>query len=127
MIALDTSVLIAFFNDYDLPETQTIADMIRLEAYVLPPVVVSEFLSHPDAGKEHIDQVLCLAMMDVGDGFWQRAGFTRATLIKKGLKPKLPDTLIAQSCIDHDIPLLTRDAGFKIFEEYCGLKIYQAL
>jgi predicted nucleic acid-binding protein len=127
MIALDTNVIIAFFNDYNVPETQIIADMIDFQTYVLPPVVVSEFLSHPDADKAHIDHVTGMPTLKTDDGFWLRAGHMRAALIKKRYKPKLPDTLIAQSCIDHDVPLLSCDAGFQIYEKHCGLKLFQAL
>jgi len=33
----------------------------------------------------------------------------------------LADTLIAQSCIDYRVPLITRDSDFRHFAKYCGL------
>jgi predicted nucleic acid-binding protein len=33
------------------------------------------------------------------------------------------DTLIAQSCLDHDVPLITRDADFRPFERLARLKL----
>jgi predicted nucleic acid-binding protein len=35
----------------------------------------------------------------------------------------LPDTLIAQSCIDHDVALIARDEDFRHFAEHCGLRL----
>jgi predicted nucleic acid-binding protein len=35
----------------------------------------------------------------------------------------LGDALIAQSCIDHDVPLITRDTDFRHFAKHCGLKL----
>jgi len=35
----------------------------------------------------------------------------------------MADTLICQSCLDHSVPLLTRDADFRNFVQYAGLKL----
>ena len=39
------------------------------------------------------------------------------------LKAKLADALIAQCCIDADVPLIARDADYRHFERWCGLKL----
>lgn len=67
--------------------------------------------------------ILAVPLLEIRDGFWERAGRTRASLIHRKLKPKLADTLIAQLCIDHDIPLLTRDRDFSPFARYAGLRL----
>jgi predicted nucleic acid-binding protein len=41
----------------------------------------------------------------------------------KELKAKLAVTLIAQLCIDHEMPLITRDRDFSHFQNFCGLKL----
>jgi predicted nucleic acid-binding protein len=41
-----------------------------------------------------------------------RAGAARARLIAKGRRARLADALIARSCVDHDVPLVTNDADF---------------
>lgn len=46
----------------------------------------------------------------------------RSMLLSMTLKAKLPDVLIAQSCIDHDIPLITYDRDFRHFVR-AGLKL----
>jgi predicted nucleic acid-binding protein len=48
-------------------------------------------------------------------GFWGRAGRLRPRVIAAGHKAKLADTLIAQSCLDHDVALVTHDPDFRHF------------
>jgi predicted nucleic acid-binding protein len=59
--------------------------------------------------------------MDLLPDYWHRAGKLRSALRKRGYKAKLVDTLIAQCCIDHDTPLLTRDRDFRAFARHGGL------
>jgi predicted nucleic acid-binding protein len=54
-------------------------------------------------------------------GFWERAAATRATVLAKKLRARLADTLIAQSCIDHGVALVTRDSDFRHFARHAGL------
>jgi predicted nucleic acid-binding protein len=44
-------------------------------------------------------------------------------LIQHQCRPKIADTLIAQSCLDHDVPLITRDVDFKAFQKFAGLQL----
>jgi predicted nucleic acid-binding protein len=64
-----------------------------------------------------------LPLLEIVDGYWARAGQARRLLIRKGLKAKTADALIAQSCIDHDVALITRDKDFRHFAKHCGLKL----
>lgn len=66
--------------------------------------------------------VLALDRLTIIEGYWQRAGELRARLRRDGLKAKLADCLIAQSCIDNDAPLITYDRDFRHFES-AGLKV----
>jgi hypothetical protein len=43
--------------------------------------------------------------------------------MRKGLRAKTADALIAQSCIDHDVALIARDRDFRHFVRHCGLKL----
>ncbi len=61
---------------------------------------------------------------EITKNYWQRAGINRSKLISKKLKARLADTLIAQSCIDHQVPLITRDTDFRHFVKYCGLSLF---
>jgi len=87
------------------------------------PVVLAELLSDPLRSLAARESLLHLPLLEVQSGFWERAGLTRAELIKRRIKPKLADTLIAQICIDHDMPLHARDADFRPFARLAGLKL----
>lgn len=47
----------------------------------------------------------------------------RAKVLLKRRKARLGDALIAQTCIDGGIPLLTRDWDFRAFAEAAGLDL----
>lgn len=87
------------------------------------PAVLTEILSDPNLPTE-VSQVLCeLPFVDVTPGYWQRAGELRAKVLAMRRKARLGDALIAQSCIDREIPLLTRDRDFRAFAETAGLDL----
>jgi hypothetical protein len=64
-----------------------------------------------------------LPLIEVEPGFWQRAGELRAKVLAKRRKARLGDALIAQSCIDRGISLLTRDRDFRAFADAAGLSL----
>src|SRR5690349_3717879 len=90
---------------------------------ILSPVVVSELFSNPGFKKAHGRLIQEIPVLDLGPGFWRRAGLTRAGLLRRSFRPKLADTLLAQSCIDAGVPLLTRDRDFLPFVGHAGLKL----
>ena len=57
------------------------------------------------------------------DGYWERVGDLRASLLSKGRKAKLADSLIAQVCLDHEALLIERDSDYQAFSELAGLKL----
>ncbi|HSZ75079.1 MAG TPA: PIN domain-containing protein [Rhizomicrobium sp.] len=123
MIAADTSSLSAFFAGEEDTDARLIQIALTARDIALPPVVVSEMLSDPFAQKEMLQTVTEFPLLPILDGYWERAGQSRRILKTKNLKAKIADTLIAQSCIDHDIALITRDSDFRHFAEHCGLKL----
>jgi predicted nucleic acid-binding protein len=124
MIAADTSVLIDYFKGKKNLQTNKLDETLSYHSLVLPPVVLSELLSDPHLSADFVEYLTELPTIALQNGFWQRAGLTRAKLIKKKLKARLADTLIAQSCIDHHIPLITCDDDFRHFNKYCGLQLF---
>jgi predicted nucleic acid-binding protein len=62
-------------------------------------------------------------VIDLEAGYWQRAGLLRAKVLSKCRKARLGDALIAQTCIDRNIPLLTRDQDFRAFAEASPLNL----
>ncbi len=124
MIATDTSVLIDYFQGKSHSYTNQLDDILTLHSLVLPPTVLVEILSDADLPKKFVEKMLELPLLEIHDNYWQRAGINRSKLISKKLKARLADTLIAQSCIDHDVPLLTSDSDFRHFAKYCGLILF---
>ena len=51
------------------------------------------------------------------------AAETRARILAKRLRARLADTLIAQTCIDHRAPLVTRDRDFRHFSAHAELDL----
>ncbi|HEX3753885.1 MAG TPA: PIN domain-containing protein [Rhizomicrobium sp.] len=123
MIAVDTSALSSYFKGDHARETDLVHAALRAGEIVLPPVVVTEMLSDPLAKHDMLETVADFPLLPIQDGFWLRAGDLRRLLKQKGLKAKIADALIAQSCIDHDVPLITRDSDFRHFAKHCGLKL----
>lgn len=124
MIAADTSVLIDYFQGKNNSHTETLDEVLTYHSLSLPPTVLVEILSDPFLPKKFIDKILEIPVLDPTENYWQRAGYSRAKLISKKLKARLADTLIAQSCIDYQVPLITRDGDFRHFVKYCGLMLY---
>ncbi|HJR69307.1 MAG TPA: PIN domain-containing protein [Gammaproteobacteria bacterium] len=123
MIAVDTSTLSALLAGEQGKDVDSLADSLARSDVRLPPVVLTEILSDPATAKVLAPRLLDLELLEVTEGYWQRAGEARAKLQARGLKAKVADALIAQSCIDHDIALLTRDQDFRHFAKHCGLSL----
>jgi predicted nucleic acid-binding protein len=123
MAAVDSSTLIAFIQGEDGDDVDLFAASLAAGDAALPPVVLSEVLSDPLLPEKHRATVLGLPTLDIGEGYWARAAATRAAVLAQKLRARLADSLIAQSCIDHDAPLITRDADFRHFSKHCGLRL----
>ncbi len=123
MIAADTSTLIAFLAGELGRDVDTLDQHLAKQAVHIPPVVLSELLSAP-AMPSRLEELLgALPVLPLLDGYWERAGRTRRSLLARGLKAPLADALICQSCLDHEIPLLTRDRDFRPFARHAGLDL----
>jgi predicted nucleic acid-binding protein len=123
VIALDTSSLIAYLAGERASDTQAADAAIEHSAAVLPPVVLAELLSAPNLSESVRATLMELPLLEVLDGYWERAGLLRGRLHTRGLKARLADVLIAQSCIDHHIGLITRDRDFRHFAKHGGLRL----
>ncbi|MBW2279521.1 MAG: PIN domain-containing protein [Deltaproteobacteria bacterium] len=125
MIAIDSSSWVAFFSP-DEPEgddTAMIESALRDHQACLPGVVLAELLSARGLSRAFRELFLELPLLEVHQGFWERAGSLRAGLLSKGRRARLADVLIAQSCIDHGVRLVTRDSDFRHFVKPGGLRL----
>ncbi|HEX5279514.1 MAG TPA: PIN domain-containing protein [Micropepsaceae bacterium] len=91
---------------------------------ILPPAVLAELLSDPASGVGFREVIVRFEVLETLPGYWARAGQSRRQLRSRGCRAKLGDALIAQSCIDHDVHLITRDPDFRQFTKHCGLQLF---
>ena len=123
MIAADTSTWVSFLEGGSGEDTRQLDKALADRQVLMVPVVLVELLSDP---KLHADigQTLSeVPLLEIACGYWQRAGLLRAKVLSKGRKARLGDALIAQSCIDQEVTLLTRDRDFRAFAETAGLEL----
>lgn len=123
MIVADTSVIIDFLKGARSQECEALDRYLEAEQVWIAPVVETELLSDPNPSEAVYNFLEKALQLEIHEGYWERAGKNRAKLKAHKLKAKTADALIAQSCIDHNAPLLTRDADFKPYAKYCGLKL----
>jgi predicted nucleic acid-binding protein len=123
MIAADTSTWIAFFQGEAGKDVELLDRGLEDRQVLMAPPVLTELLSDPGITSEVSKTLSELPPMEIQPGFWNRAGALRASVLAKRRKARLGDALIAQSCLDAGIPLLTRDRDFRAFAETASLDI----
>ena len=123
MIAVDSSSWIAYLSGETAADTAAVEEALTQRQACLPPVVLTELLSDPALSSTVTGLLRQLPLLPLLDGFWERAGRLRARILAAGRRARLADTLIAQSCLDHDLPLIARDDDFRHFARLAGLKL----
>ena len=123
MIAVDSSAWIAYLSGATGRDVEALDLAVFQEQAVLPPVVLAELLSDAKLLPKAARRLKELPLLEVLDGYWERAGLLRSRVLARGLRAPLADCLIAQSCLDHDVPLITRDSDFGHFVP-AGLKLF---
>ncbi len=122
MIAADTSSLRRYYSGIRDRDTEIVDRAFIGGELVVAPVVITEILSDPTADDQLVEKLARIPALAVTEGHFERAGLLRATAIRDGFKPPVEKCLIAQSCIDHDISLITHDRDFRHFVK-AGLKL----
>jgi predicted nucleic acid-binding protein len=115
--------MIAFLEGQNGRDVELIDQALLDQVGVFTPVTVTELLSDPELTASTRNTISAIPVLPILNGFWERAGILRAKVLKRGRKAKLADTLIAQSCIDHQTTLVSRDQDFEIFKKLAGLKL----
>ena len=123
MIAADTSTWIAYLQGDEGEDTGLLHRALQDKQVLMVPVVLTELLSDPQLLPEVVHNLTELPLLELKPGFWQRSGELRAKVLAKKRKARLGDALIAQNCIDREIPLITRDKDFRTFAETAGLDL----
>jgi hypothetical protein len=123
VIAADTSTWIAYLEGSTDTDARLLDRALGDGQVVMVPVVLTELLSDPKLPAGIAAALSDVPTIDLGRGYWQRAGFLRAKALARGRKARLGDALIAQACVDRGIPLLTRDRDFRVFAHAAGLDL----
>jgi predicted nucleic acid-binding protein len=123
MIAVDTSTWVAFLEGRGGQDAQVLDRALEDRQVLMVPVVLTELLSDPKLPSDVAKTLSEVPLIEIGPGYWQRAGVLRAKVLAKRRKARLGDALIAQSCIDRGVTLLTRDRDFRAFADAAGLDL----
>jgi predicted nucleic acid-binding protein len=127
VIAADTSTWIAFLEGRQGKDTHLLDRALEDRQVVMVPAVLTELLSDPNLPEAVAETLVEVPGLEITLGYWQRAGRLRAQVLAKRRKARLGDALIAQSCIDRRVSLLTRDRDFRAFAEAAHLELVLAL
>jgi predicted nucleic acid-binding protein len=123
MIAADTSTWIAFLEGEKGEDVDLLDRALEDRQVLMPPVVLTELLSDPKLSPDVAGTLSQVPLIEITDGYWQRAGTLRAQVLAKRRKARLGDALIAQSCVDQGVSLMTRDRDFRNFAGAAGLDL----
>ena len=122
MIAADTSAWIDYSKGIESGAALRLESALEDGTLVMPMPVLFEILSGPGLTLKAGRFIRELPRLGVEPGFWERAGALRAALLKKGLKARSMDCLIAQSCLDREVALIAADQDYRHFARF-GLKL----
>jgi len=122
MIAVDTSTWVAFLEGAPGRDVSQLDEALANRQVLMVPAVLTELLSDPSLPAGVAKVLEAVPKIEIHDGYWERAGRLRAKVLAKGRKARLGDALIAQSCLDQGLSLLTRDCDFRAFVEAAGIR-----
>ena len=123
MIAADTSSIVAYLSGAAGHDVEVMEAALEDRQLCLPPVVLTELLSAPLLPREVAARLREVPLLGVNEGYWERAGALRARVLAAKRRARLGDALIAQSCLDHRVRLITRDRDFRHFARAAGLRL----
>jgi predicted nucleic acid-binding protein len=123
VIAADTSSWIAFLEGSSGQDVRLRDRALEDRQVVMVPVVLTELLSDASLPSHVAETISEIPLLEVASGYWQRAGALRAKVLATRRRARLGDALIAQSCIDQGIPLITRDRDFRAFAAAANLNL----
>jgi predicted nucleic acid-binding protein len=115
--------MVAFLEGDRGADVERVRAALLAEQLVLPPPVFTELISDPSVDDQLIGRLRAIPRLALGSGFWERAGRLRAAVLARRRRAKLGDALIAQFCLDHDLPLITRDRDLRGFAAVSALRL----
>ncbi len=115
--------MVAFLGGARGADVERVRAALAADQLVLPPAVFTELVSDPRIENAVVDQLRAIRQGPLGPGYWERAGRLRAAVLAGRRRARLGDALIAQFCLDHDLPLITRDRDFRQFAAVSELEV----
>jgi predicted nucleic acid-binding protein len=127
MILVDSSVWVDYFRGTQTPETERLDALLGLEPVAIGDLILAEVLQGFASDREFEQGrklLSALPLIDlVGKDIAVLAASNFRTLRARGITiRKTIDTLIATSCIEHDLSLLYSDRDFDPFVEHLELR-----
>ena len=123
MIAADSSTWIAFLEGAPGHDTELLDQALRDHQALMIPAVFTELFSDAFLPPFVARNLFDIPMIELQAGYWHRAGLLRAKVLSNRRKARLGDALIAQTCLDRNIPLVTRDQDFRAFADAAQLQL----
>jgi predicted nucleic acid-binding protein len=123
VIVADSSTWVAFLAGDDGPDVRQLDKALEDRQVLMTPAVLTELLSDSKMPAEIAQNLLELPLLEIKPGYWRRAGALRGKVLARRRRARLGDALIAQSCIDHAVSLLTRDGDFRAFAQSADLHL----
>src|SRR5574340_767568 len=115
MIAAGTSTWVAYLEGSTGRDVHLLDKALGDRQVLMVPVVLTELLSDSRLPARVSKALTEIPLIEIRSGYWERAGALRAMVLAKRRKARLGDALIAQSCIDRGVSLITRDRDFQAF------------
>jgi predicted nucleic acid-binding protein len=123
VIAADTSTWVAYLEGGSGQDVELLDRALQNRQVVMVPVVLTELLSDPKLPSSVAQTLLEIPLIEISSGYWQHAGILRAKVLAKARRARLGDALIAQSCLQEGVSLITRDKDFRAFAAVAGLDL----
>jgi hypothetical protein len=123
VICSDTSSLARYLDGATGRDVDLVSEAVEDALLVLAPPTITELLAFAGERPALTPLLRNAVVLQLETGFWERAGLARRRIRLEGLKANLADALIAQCCIDADVPLIAHDPDFRHFAAHCGLKL----
>ena len=123
MIAADTSSWVAFLSGAAGDDVLLLKQALQDRQLLMVPMVLTELLSDPQLPSNVAASLAAVPLLALPTGFWERAGALRARVLAKRRRARLADALIAQTCLDAGVALITRDRDFRAFAQAASLHL----
>jgi predicted nucleic acid-binding protein len=123
VIAADTSTWVAYLEGGSREDVQLLDRALENRQVVMVPMVLTESLSDPKVPPAVSRTLLEIPLIEISSGYWHQAGMLRAKALAKTRRVRLGDALIAQSCLQEGVSLITRDKDFRAFADVAGLDV----